>query len=244
MPKTCLTIAFYLLFLSVFALSCKKNTAFVDTQPSTSAKKSVANVTISEEKADKSQEIDHLIADFERKDRVIWQRPDKVIECLGNLEQKTVADIGAGTGYFAFRLVPKAKRVIAIDIDPRFIQFMDSTKSRVLNKNLQSRFEARLATLDDPKLRMGEVNHVMLVNTYHQIAQRPAYFEQLRKKMIKGGKLLIIDFKKKDLPVGPPKNLKLDAAQVEAELHIAGFKNIQVDEKTLDYQYIITALVE
>jgi ubiquinone/menaquinone biosynthesis C-methylase UbiE len=238
MPKTCPIIAFCLLLLSICVLSCKKNTPFTDTQQQA---KPVANVTISEEKSNK---IDNLIADFERKDRVIWQRPDKVIECLGNLEQKTVADIGAGTGYFAFRLVPKAKRVIAIDIDPRFIQFMDSTKSRVLNKNLQNRFEARLATFDDPKLRMGEVNHVMLVNTYYQIAQRPTYFQQLRKKMIKGGKLLIIDFKKKDLSVGPPKNLKLDAAQVEAELHIAGFKTILVDEKTLDYQYIITALVE
>jgi hypothetical protein len=62
--------------------------------------------------------------------------------------------------------------------------------------------------------------------------------------MIKGGKLLIIDFKKTDLPIGPPKNLKLDAAQVEAELRGAGFRNIRIDDTTLDYQYIITAVAE
>jgi ubiquinone/menaquinone biosynthesis C-methylase UbiE len=242
MPKFCSNITVLLLLLSTILLSCKPKNAHTDLSISNHTAQQVSNVTEVSNK--KENEIGNLIADFEQKDRVIWQRPDKVIESLGNLDNKSVADIGAGTGYFAFRLVQKAKRVIAIDIDPRFIAFMDSTKSRVLNKNIQQKFEARLATFDDPKLAVGEVNHVIVVNTYYQIEQRPAYFLKLRKKMIKGGKLLVIDFKKKDLSVGPPKNQKLDAAQVEAELHIAGFKNIQVDETTLDYQYIITALAE
>jgi SAM-dependent methyltransferase len=191
-----------------------------------------------------SKELDNLIADFENKDRVIWQRPDKVIEFLGNLENKVVADIGAGTGYFAFRLVPKAKKVIAIDIEPRFVEFMDNMKAKILSANLLHKFETRLATFDDPNLKVGEVNHVIVVNTYHQIEGRPIYFGKLKAKMMKDGKLLIIDFKKTDLPIGPPKNLKLDAAQVEAELRGAGFRNIRIDDTTLDYQYIITAVAE
>ncbi|MCC6413823.1 MAG: DUF1698 domain-containing protein, partial [Saprospiraceae bacterium] len=87
---------------------------------------------------------ENLVADFESKDRVIWQKPDMVIARLGDLRGKTVADIGAGSGYFTFRLVPKAKKVIGIDIDPRFITFMDSVKVR-LPKQYQDQFESRLA---------------------------------------------------------------------------------------------------
>lgn len=47
----------------------------------------------------------------------MWQKPDLVLNTLGNLENKVVADIGAGTGYFSFRLAMRAKKVIAIDID-------------------------------------------------------------------------------------------------------------------------------
>ena len=58
----------------------------------------------------KDGNFESLIADYENKDRGIWQKPNMVISLLGDLEDKTVADIGAGTGYFTFRIVPKAKK--------------------------------------------------------------------------------------------------------------------------------------
>mgnify|MGYP003513888378 CR=1 FL=1 len=51
-------------------------------------------------------------------DRTVWQKPYEVIHRLGPLEYLTVADIGAGSGYFSFRFIHEAARVIAIDIDP------------------------------------------------------------------------------------------------------------------------------
>ena len=65
-----------------------------------------------------------LVADYESKDRLIWQKPDMVITRLGDLSTQTVVDLGAGTGFFAFRMVNQAKKVIALDIDRRFITFM------------------------------------------------------------------------------------------------------------------------
>jgi len=181
-----------------------------------------------------------LVADFEDKDRGIWQKPELVISFLGDIKDKTVADIGAGTGYFTFRLVPKAKKVIAVDIDPRFINFLDSVKVR-LPAMYRDRFESRLAKFDDPLLQPGEADNVVIVNTYAYIENRVQYLKILYKGIAPGGQLLIIDFKKNNLPVGPPEEFKVSLAQVEHELSAAGFKVSKVDKDLLDYQYIVLA---
>ena len=181
-----------------------------------------------------------LVADYESKDRGIWQKPDMVISLLGDLENKTVADIGAGTGYFTFRLVPKAKKVIGIDIDRRFIDFLDSVKVRLPEK-YRTRFETRLARPQDPLLRPAEVDAVMIVNTYAYIDDRVRYLRTLLKGLVPGGQLLIIDFKKNNLPIGPPEEYKIALSQVERELVTAGFRIHKIDKDALDYQYIILA---
>jgi SAM-dependent methyltransferase len=184
--------------------------------------------------------VESLIADGENKDRGIWQKPNMVISLLGDLDQKTVADIGAGTGYFTFRLVPKAKRVIGIDIDPRFISFLDSMKVR-LPEIYQTRFEARLSLPNDPLLHPGEADAVVIVNTYGYLQNRIQYLRTLLKGMSPGARLLIIDFKKNNLPVGPPDHFKVALNQVERELVSAGFKIDKIDTDALDYQYIVLA---
>jgi ubiquinone/menaquinone biosynthesis C-methylase UbiE len=183
---------------------------------------------------------ENLVADYESKDRGIWQKPDMVISLLGNLEGKTVADIGAGTGYFTFRLVPKAQKVIGIDIDRRFINFLDSIKVH-LPEQYRSRFESRLAKPDNPMLQPNEADAVMVVNTYGYIDDRPHYLKTLFPGMTPGAKLLIIDFKKNNIPVGPPEEFKVALSQVERELVGAGFVITKIDKESLDYQYIIVA---
>lgn len=182
----------------------------------------------------------NLVADYESKDRGIWQKPNMVISLLGDLEGQTVADIGAGTGYFTFRMVPKAKKVIGIDIDKRFIQFMDSVKVR-LDVRYRDRFETRLARADDPLLRPEEVDAAVMVNTYGYISNRVQYLKTLWKGIVPGGRLLIIDFKKNNLPIGPSDEYKVALSQVERELLTAGFSIDKVDQDALDYQYIILA---
>lgn len=182
-----------------------------------------------------------LVADYESKDRGIWQKPDLVISLLGDLHDKTVADIGAGSGYFSFRLVPKAAKVIGIDIDRRFISFMDSVRVR-LPEQYRTHFESRLAKPDNPMLEPDEADAVIIVNTYAYIENRHQYLSHLSKGMSTGGKLLIIDFKKNNLPVGPPQEFKLSLAQVEKELLTAGYKIDKLDTETLDYQYIVIAI--
>ncbi|MFN4255810.1 MAG: class I SAM-dependent methyltransferase [Saprospiraceae bacterium] len=181
-----------------------------------------------------------LVADYESKDRVIWQKPDLVLSVLGDLEGKTVADIGAGTGFFTFRMVPKAKKVIGIDIDPRFINFMDSVKVRLPEK-YRARFETRLAKPNDPLLQPAEADAVIIMNTYGYIENRPAYLKRVSQGIAPGGKILIIDFKKNNLPVGPSDEFKVALGQVEKELTDAGFEISKIDKDALDYQYIVLA---
>jgi len=182
-----------------------------------------------------------LVADYESKERGIWQKPELVISMLGDLSDKTVADIGAGTGYFTFRLVPKAKKVIGIDIDQRFIRFLDSVNVR-LPAQYRERFESRLAKPNDPQLKAGEADAVVMVNTYGYIQNRIQYLKTLSKGMSPGAKLLIIDFKKNNLPIGPPEEFKVALGQVEKELITAGFALEKIDKDALDYQYIVLAV--
>jgi SAM-dependent methyltransferase len=181
-----------------------------------------------------------LVSDFESKQRAIWQKPDLAISMLGDLKGKTVADIGAGTGYFTFRLVPKADKVIGIDIDQRFISFMDSVKVR-LPKSYQDRFESRLGKPDNPGLKPREANAIMIVNTYGYLENRVKYLQVLSEGLADNNTLLIIDFKKNNLPVGPSTEFKVSTEDVKKELTQAGFTIDKVDTQSLDYQYIVLA---
>lgn len=192
------------------------------------------------ESGDKS--LTDLIADYDPPNRELWQKPQLVIEKMGDLSNKTVADIGSGSGSFARRLTQVAKKVIAIEIDPRFIEYMDSIKRVELSENYQNRFETRLATTTDSKLETGEADIVIMVNTYLYVQDRAAYLRHLLERLPKGGRLVIVDFKKKKIPLrNPAQRFRLPLYQVEKELAQVGFSNIVSDDRALDYQYIVIA---
>jgi ubiquinone/menaquinone biosynthesis C-methylase UbiE len=179
-----------------------------------------------------------LVTRFEDPARAKWQKPAEVIASLGPLEGKTVADIGAGTGYFAFPVPKKAAKVIAIDIDQRFLNYIQDKKQ---TQKIGANIETRLTAPDSPGLKTGEADVVLIVDTYHHIENRIEYFKKLKRELRKGGLLVIIDFKKENTPVGPAVELRVAQAQVESELKSAGFTIISPDRELLPYQYIIKA---
>ena len=184
------------------------------------------------------------VEEYERRDRVIWQKPGIVIDQLGDLSGKTVADIGAGSGYFSFRLMSAADRVIAIDIDPASIAYIDSIRQLPsVPEELRRHLEPRLGAEDDPNLQPEEVDAVIVVNTYAYIDDRVAYFKKVHRAMRPGSRLLVVDFKMKNLPLGhaPDPAYRVAMSKVEQELSAAGFTGLRTDDTTLDYQYIVTA---
>ncbi len=180
------------------------------------------------------------IQTYEDENRDIWQQPDRVIDLIGPLEGKTVVDLGASSGYFTFRMLPQAGKVIAVELDPQFVAFLEEKKS-LLPAELQAKFETRQARPDDPMLRAGEADAILLVSTYVYIDDRVAYFRRLKDKLSPDGKIVIIEFKKKSIPNGPPANEKMPLSEVEQELEAAGYRILATDDQTLAYQYIVTA---
>jgi SAM-dependent methyltransferase len=181
-----------------------------------------------------------LVNTIEDPERKNWQNPELVIRELGNLEQKTVVDIGAGTGFFTFRIAPLAARVIAVDIDQRFLDVIEDRKPD-FEQDWVERIETRLTVEDDPGIEENEADVVLIVNTFHFLTNRVQYLENVRKGMKEGGIILIVDFKQSDLEVAPPGGLIVPSEIAIAELRAGGFKNITVDQMSLKYQYIIKA---
>ena len=190
--------------------------------------------------SDRQSAYDDAVSRYESADRVIWQKPDLVVAQLGDINGKVVADLGAGTGYFSRRIAYKGATVIAIDIDPKAIRWMEEQKSR-FPIELRDRLIIRQAEADDPKLKTDEADIILLVNTYSYIHDRVQYFSRLRNAIRKGGSVVIIDFKKKETPFGPPLEERIGHEEITDELEKAGYRIKSIDQTSLEYQYIIKA---
>ncbi|MFC2126182.1 class I SAM-dependent methyltransferase [Bacteroidota bacterium] len=184
-----------------------------------------------------------LIQQYEDPGRVDWQNPEAVLGKMNDLEDAVVADIGIGTGYFAFRLVHRGAKVIGIDIEKKFLDYIEDRKSE-LPGNLALNIETRLTTEDIPGLRDKEADWVLIVNTYRYLKNRPIYLRKLKDGLKPGGKILIVDFKIGDMPVGPDDSLKVPVKTAQNEVQLAGFNIRQTDNSSLQYQYILVAEVE
>ncbi len=172
---------------------------------------------------------DHLAHDFDDVEaharrfddpaRDAWQKPAEVIAALGLTKGMRIADVGAGTGYFAVRLarVPEAPRVFAVDVSAAMIAHL---KARAEREGLPNVVPI-LADADSPNLP-DPVDLVLVVDTYHHIGSRVAYFRRLRGSMKAGARLAIIDFRK-DAPEGPPVEFRFEPEQISQELGEAGF---------------------
>lgn len=180
-----------------------------------------------------------LVARFESKERDDYQQPEKVMEYLGDMKGMRIMDIGAGTGYFSFRMANKGASVIAADVDDKFQDYI-KTKRDSLHLG-EDQLTLRKIPYDSPALAEGEVDKVIIVNTYHHIGDRIKYFSEVKKGLKDGGELVVIDFFKKELPYGPPVDMKLSEEEVKKELSEAGFDTIEVNSDLLQYQYIIRA---
>ena len=175
----------------------------------------------------------------------IWYSPSTLTQRLGDLTDKTVANIGAGPyGYFSIEIADEAKKVIAIDIDPKAIRRIDSMRLQLLPLTIQDNLETRLVEPDNPKLRFEETDVVTIRETYAYLPNRIQYLRNLKRGIKDGGKLLIVDFKMRKLPIGPPQSEKVPLFQVERELEEAGYRIAFVDDSSLAYQYIVVAIKE
>jgi predicted methyltransferase len=176
--------------------------------------------------------------EFDDPARDAWQKPGDVLTAMNVAPGMTVADIGAGTGYFErwlSRAVGPSGTVLAVDIEPSMVDWIERRAARERWGNVR----AVLGAVDDPKLPAGHVDRVLVVDTWHHIPNRVAYAAKLRAALAPGGTLTIVEFTR-DSPRGPPPPHRIAPDAVEAELRAAGFavSRAAVD---LPYQYVVVA---
>lgn len=163
---------------------------------------------------------DRYAKSFDDPARDAWQMPDRVIAALGLKPGQSVADIGAGTGYFSARLAKSsaAPKVFGVDIEANMVQYL---RQRAMKEGLTNitavKADADKSNLPEP------VDVVLIVDTYHHIPNRVAYFTALKSVMKPGAKLAIIDFKKDAPGDGPPPEFRFTPDEISGELARAGF---------------------
>ena len=176
-----------------------------------------------------------LVKNFESADRNEWQKPDEVIRFLGDLKNKTIIDIGAGTGYFEFKMNEPSAKIIAADVDERFIKYIDERIVSEKKMNIAS----RKAEYEKPPVTEQEADIVFMVDVYHHIENRKDYFSMVKKGLKPNGEMVIVDFKKGDFEHGPPNEMKIEPQTVINEMKLAGFNLVAQDTTTLKYQYLL-----
>ena len=169
---------------------------------------------------------------FEDPSRDEWQKPEQVIAALQLTPQMKLADIGAATGYFPVRFSKVAARVYGVDIESSMVEYLTRRAERESLTNLT----AVLATADDAKIPEA-VDVITVIDTYHHLQNRPAYFAALRRSLAAGGRIAVIDFRMGSRR-GPPDEAKIAAETVIAELKNAGY-TLEARHELLPDQYFL-----
>lgn len=174
---------------------------------------------------------------FDDPERDAWQKPRELVKALALAPGQVVADIGAGTGYFAPHLaaaVGERGSVLAVDIEPNLVAHLRDRAE----KEATPRVIPILASADNPRLPRGTVDLVLIVDTYHHIDDRQRYFSELHRNLTASGRVAIVDFKEGELPVGPPPEHKLAKAKVVEEMAGVGYV-LANDFDFLPHQYFL-----
>lgn len=178
-------------------------------------------------------ETERYIAFLDRPDRARWQKPDAVVAALRLKGDETLADVGAGSGYFTFRFakaLPRGK-VVAIDIDPEMIRHVHHAVMTGGVRNVQ----AVLADPKDPGVPAA-ADVVFVCDVLHHVEGRGAWLGKLFAEMKPGARLIVVEFKEGKLPEGPPEAMKIPKSRLTAMLRAAGFVLERDDPKLLPYQ--------
>ncbi|HUV36882.1 MAG TPA: class I SAM-dependent methyltransferase [Patescibacteria group bacterium] len=180
---------------------------------------------------------------LEREERKEFQKPDEVMKALEPRAGETVADIGAGSGYFT---IPIAKAVgpdgtvLAIDISQHMLDYLER---RIKAENLEN-IELRKVERDDPQLPAGGVDLILMVDTIHYTLEREArtaYARKLREGLAPGGRVVVIDYIPKSLeerPWGPPPEQHLPKETLNEDMSRGGLKVIR-EYDFLPEQYFV-----
>lgn len=173
---------------------------------------------------------------LERDEREQEEAPSRAIEALGLPPAAVIADIGAGSGYYSFRISPKVPqgKVVAVDIQPEMLDYLRKKATELSVTNV----EPHLGTIEDVKLPPSSLDAALMVDAYHEFSHPAEMLASLYRALKPGGQIFLLEFRGED-PRVPIKPLhKMTEAQARLEFEGAGFKFIE-NRKPLPWQHFM-----
>jgi SAM-dependent methyltransferase len=159
---------------------------------------------------------------LERTEREQEEAPSKAIAAIDLAPDDVLADIGAGSGYYSFRLsekVPQGK-IVAVDIQPEMLDFLRKKSAELGITNV----EPHLGTIEDVQLPAASLDAALMVDSYHEFSHPREMLASLHHALKPGGRIFLLEFRGED-PKVPIKPLhKMTEAQARLELETAGFR--------------------
>jgi precorrin-6B methylase 2 len=165
------------------------------------------------------------------------EQPGKVIDALELREGELVADLGAGSGYFTFRIAPKvgkAGKVLAVEIQDEMLETVRERATALKVANV----EAVKASETDPHLPARAVDLVLMVDVYHELSYPFEVMTQVRKALKPGGRMVFVEYRKEDPKVPIKEVHKMSVEQLEREMSAVGLARVRTVE-TLPWQHIV-----
>ena len=174
---------------------------------------------------------------FDDPSRAEWQKPAELVAALEMRPGMTVADVGAGTGFFLRYLsdaVGTSGKVLALEVETNLVSHM---KNRVQDEKLAN-VDVVLTPLDSLAIPDRSADLLLIVDAYHHIDHRLDYFRAAATKLASGGRIAIVDWKMGKLPRGPDDGHKIAPEVVEREMTNAGYRLV-ASHDVLPYQYVL-----
>ena len=174
---------------------------------------------------------------LDREERETEEAPSRALQIIGVVEGSTVADVGAGSGYFTerlARLVGPSGRVFATDIQQGML---DLAARRLQRQGLQN-VTLILSEPANPRLVGASVDMVLMVDVYHELGDPMTVLRHLREALKPAGRLVLIEYKGEDptIPILP--SHKMTVAQAKLEVEHEGFVLTKVDS-SLPRQHVL-----
>ena len=174
---------------------------------------------------------------LDRPERADQEHPELVIDAMKLRDGDVVADLGAGSGYFTFRLaakVGKTGKVLAVDIQDEMLETLRQRAAELHFANV----EEVKASETDPNLPAGGVNIVLMVDVYHELACPFEVMMKVRAALKPGGRVVFVEYRKEDPRVQIKEVHKMSVEQLTKEMKVVGLEHVRTVE-SLPSQHIV-----
>src|SRR5687768_8700684 len=174
---------------------------------------------------------------LDRREREDEENPDLALRLLRIMKGATVADIGAGSGYFTIRMakiVGPMGKVYASDIQAGMLTLLQQNVARAKVDNVVP----VLGAIDDPKLPAGSIDLAIMVDVYHEFSEPQRMLQRIRESLKPGGRLVLLEYRAEDPDVPILPEHKMSKAHVKLEVEREGFRQSRIYDD-LPWQHLI-----